>query len=257
MTTIKTIQRSIKRSCNVGFLALIGATQLTAIAQSAEPVAAPQNIRFDVYSSKAAELFWDRADDPFTQYNVFRDDELVSEQQFGISYFDASLLAEQQVTFTVVAIDAAGNRSQAAIVQIGGGENNQDLMTPENLSVAVYSRSAAELFWSRQASGQQFSVERDGELLSVTDGTSFYDDSLPGDGRYVYEVSAIDASGSSSSAATVTAVVGSGNSTPTSPMPDTEKAITLANAEFLASQAFLIGGGSLFTPFIEDAQGAS
>jgi len=227
MTTIKTIQRSIKRSCNVGFLALIGATQLTAIAQSAEPVAAPQNIRFDVYSSKAAELFWDRADDPFTQYNVFRDDELVSEQQFGISYFDASLL------------------------------NNQDLMTPENLSVAVYSRSAAELFWSRQASGQQFSVERDGELLSVTDGTSFYDDSLPGDGRYVYEVSAIDASGSSSSAATVTAVVGSGNSTPTSPMPDTEKAITLANAEFLASQAFLIGGGSLFTPFIEDAQGAS
>jgi len=213
-------------------------------------VPAPQGLRASIYSSNVAELFWDRAADPFTRYDVFRNNELVKAGQFGISYFDRQFDSNGVTEYSVVAIDAEDNRSDSTSIELG---SPVPLVQPGNLSVSVYSDSAAELFWDRQDPGQVFVVLRDGIEVDRTDGASHFDNSLPGEGSYIYEVFAIDTTGRRSSPATVVGLVGD-TSQPTN---DTNEFITLDNAVTLLQQLLPITTASLFEPMLNEAEDAS
>lgn len=65
-----------------------------------------------------------------------------------------------------------------------------------DLSVSVYSSSALELFWvSGDSAAVSFEVQRNGQLVVVTDGASYFDSSLQPGTQYSYTVNGINAAG--------------------------------------------------------------
>lgn len=209
-------------------------------------VPSPQNLKIARYSPRVAELFWERAVDPLTQYDVFRNNDIQSAAQFGISYFDPTLDPNTSVQYTVVAIDAEGNRSTGASVTMS--PDSGGLKQPENLIVAVYSVSAAELFWTRQEVGQKFVVVREDTVLATTDGTSFFDDTVPSIGTYSYQVMAVDEAGRRSPPASISATFGDTS------LPAVTAQISLDNAENLAREVMSITSSKVFEALVDEAQ---
>lgn len=171
-------------------------------------VVAPTGLRADVYSRTAIELFWDRPATPGLDYDIERDGVSVS-QTSGVSFFDDTLTAGVTYHYAVMAIDPAGARSSAAEIQVTtSGDRSPDesptslqLIAPAIDQIAVYSGTAAELFWARPPVGSpiaQIEISRDGIVLGTTDGTSFFDDTRSPGEDYIYTLVAIAADGTRS-----------------------------------------------------------
>lgn len=194
-----------------------------------EALPRPGNLREAIYSTTAAELFWDRSTTPGLRYDVARDGATIATTD-GTSHFDASLSGGRSYTYEVVAIDSQGRRSAPASVTletpggIPGGTpvtppSSTTPMPPAGLVARVYSPTAAELFWTRPATfGLTYAVEREGTDLATTDGTSYFDSSLTGGRSYTYNVIAIDRQGGRSAASSVMLnTPGGGSAGPTTP----------------------------------------
>lgn len=177
----------------------------------ADGVPAPGGLRAAVYSSTAAEIFWDRPDDSFgLVFEVRRDGELLQTTD-GTSFFDDSLSAATDYRFDVIAVDRDGARSSASAVSVttAAGGNPlppaSELVAPDITSIAIYSGTAAELFWRRPPTGSpvaRVEVSRDGVVLGTTDGTSFFDDTRSPGEDYEYTLVAIANDGTRSDAGT-------------------------------------------------------
>ena len=175
--------------------------------------AAPSNLRADVYSSSAGEVFWDRVSGTRLEYEVSLDGE-VAATTTGTSYFVGSRPGIDGTRVEVVAIGPDGTRSSASSTTLGdGGSSNPDPEpgtdgppAPANARIEVYSSTAAELFFDRapaSANVVETEISRDGEVVGTTNGTSFFDPDRVQGRDYVYELVAVDASGNRSSASTV------------------------------------------------------
>ena len=152
---------------------------------------APAELRFDVYSTFAVELFW-RREPGALRYEILLDGREVATTD-GVSYNTSALRPGTDFTFEVIAIDRDGRRSEPARIAVrtdGPARSvDTDLGAPANLRAEVYSRTAAELFWDRASTpGLSYEIRRDGDLVGTTNGTSFFDDGLEGSTRYGYEV---------------------------------------------------------------------
>ena len=71
----------------------------------------PSNLRAEVYSGTAAELFWDRAATPGLAYEIVRNGDLIGSTD-GISFFDNTLITGVVYTYEVSTI--SGDRRSAA-----------------------------------------------------------------------------------------------------------------------------------------------
>lgn len=150
------------------------------------------------YSKSAGEVFWDRADNPLTLYRVFLDNKLIVETDAVSWYFD-ELSADTAYTVGVVAIDPArpedanaSERVETSFVTFGGDDDRPKCQV-QGLYSAVYSSTAAEVFWNREAAGTQYELFLNDEFLINTDATSWYfDDLLPGS-EYHFTIAKIDA----------------------------------------------------------------
>lgn len=138
-----------------------------------------------------------------------------------MSYYDPSLEPDVPYTFTVVAIDSAGQRSSVATATLGGGTtappSSGDPGSPENLRASVYSRRSAELFWERAPAALRvrYEIRRDGQPLETTDGVSYYTNALEPGREYAFEVVAIDRQGNRSAPSSVTVrTAGEGSTNP-------------------------------------------
>lgn len=110
--------------------------------------AAPQNLRAAIYSQTAAELFWNRVDDPAIAYQVHRNGfELAT--LTGISYFDNTLAPGTLYRYEVFAVDPSIEvrpLSEATTISFWtSGLAAEVLSAPTNPSIKVYSSTAAEL----------------------------------------------------------------------------------------------------------------
>gem|GEM_PF-1676443 len=173
-----------------------GTASVTLGTEPRRPGSRPGNplVSTAVYSRTAAELSWNRPATPGLIYTVVRDGTLVYEGD-ATSYYDDGLSAGTSYVYDVQATDRQGRSSAITQVELttrgGGGERApiDSPAAPTGLRGTVYSASAAELFWDRSTPpGLSYEVLRDGELLGATDGTSFFDDTRPGTGRYRYSV---------------------------------------------------------------------
>ena len=156
---------------------------------------APADLNAAIYSTTAAELFWQREDPSLAlRYEIRQNGNVVTTTD-GVSYFTNDLEAGIDYSFEVIAIDQEGMRSDPASIMLrtDGGTGTSSLAAPTELNSAVYSQTAAELFWARaDMPDLLYEVRRDGEIVDTTDGISFFDAALMSDTTYVYEVIALD-----------------------------------------------------------------
>lgn len=208
-------------------LAAAVAAALGSTSALAAPPTAPSDLRVDVYSGTAAELFWSRSTDPdglVRGYEIRRDGQLV-ETRDGLSYFTEELTDGRAFAFTVTAVDFDGERSAPSSVSVVGGDREGAVGSaggrpppPANLTSSVYSSSAAEVFWDRSDQrGLSYEVTRNGQTVATTNGTSAFLSGLPRTNGETIDVVAIDANGQRSGAATVT-LGGSGSGNPNPPV---------------------------------------
>ncbi|NND89828.1 MAG: hypothetical protein HKN42_03115 [Granulosicoccus sp.] len=192
---------------------------VSALAANPSP---PGALRYKVYSSTAAEVFWNSATDDgrVVGYEV-----RINSNNLGIrdasSYFTNTLVSGQSYTVTVTSIDNQGNRSAPASVSFIGGDRSTPSTTgsgpaaPAGLRSRVYSSSSGELFWNQSSTfGLKHEISRNGRVVASIAGLSYYDKTLVKDTLYTYAVTAIDPQGRRSSAATVTLNTGTGVSVP-------------------------------------------
>ena len=198
------------------------------------PPTAPGNARATLYAGAGGELFWTRSTDDrgVRGYEITRNGQSLGTRD-ATSFYDASLKANVAYTFTVTAIDTAGQRSPAATVRLGGASAVVQPASapaspaptasasgapapaagapaaPVGLRASVYSAANAELFWARPATpGLRYEVRRDGAVVATTDGVSHYATGLVAGRDYAWQVVAIDRSGRRSAPASVTVRTG-------------------------------------------------
>ena len=145
----------------------------------------------EVYSSSALELFWNRIPEA-DEYQVVLLNEEISIN--GISYFVDNLIPSTTYEFTVRAVNDEGNviAEEEIVLTTNGGVPQSPSTLLMDVSTAVYSSSAIELFWSADPvefpNVLMFNVYRDGELVAETDGRSFFDEGLLAGTNYVYTI---------------------------------------------------------------------
>ena len=192
----------IGRILRVYLLIAIGATALAdGQTDSDSRPPRPDNLRSQTYSTTAIELFWDRVANSTLSYEISIDGEPVQINQ-GTSYFTDELVAGQGYVFTVVAIDSGGLRSADSTITASTlpDPNQPSFIGPEapaNTRLLVYSRTAAELFWDRAPAAQDVvttEISRNGSVIGMAEGNSFFDDTREPGLQYEYGLTAIDAS---------------------------------------------------------------
>ncbi len=124
----------------------------------------------------------------------------------GYVHVHRGVLGDLNPTGGVSDINAAEHRwlnpvARIVISRIGGGDGgtSADVSAVANLSGAVYSSSAVEIFWepATSASGvvEAYRVTRDGETIGTFDALSLFNQGLAANTTFTYTVSAIDANG--------------------------------------------------------------
>jgi len=221
----------------------LGTLPLAGIVQAADnPPTTPATITANRYSTSGADVIWARSTDDkgaVRGYEVTRDGVSLGIRD-ALSVSEKSLVAGRSYTYTVAAVDSAGQRSAPIRIVLGTkGFTNAAaapgagparpptttptspftpvtptapvppvagaLAAPTGLRATAYSKTAGEVFWVRPSTaGLRYEVRRDGLLVKTTDGVSYYDNALVAGRNHVYGVVAIDGSGKRSPATTVT-----------------------------------------------------
>ena len=169
----------------------------------------PTNVSAQFYTGAGGELFWNRSTDDraVRAYEVAINGNVMGEFD-ALSYYDPTLQENTNYTFTVTAIDSAGQRSAEANFTLSAIESPHTSIgvpsSPAQLRSSVYSSTSAELFWSRPVTqGLHYEVRVDGQFVAITDGVSYYMNSLPTDRIYDFEVIAINKDGQRSTPAAI------------------------------------------------------
>src|SRR5207302_673389 len=167
----------------------------------------PANLAASVVSASQIDLAWAAATDNVgvTGYRVYRDGTLVASPS-GTSVSITGLSAGTPYSFTVSALDAAGNASaQSAPLSATPTRRSSDLpSTPANLAASVVSASQIDLAWAAATDNvgvTGYRVYRDGTLVASPSGTSVSMTGLTAGVPYSFTVSAPDAAGTVSAPA--------------------------------------------------------
>ncbi len=129
------------------------------------------------------------------------------------TYADATVVSEHDYSYTVVALDAAGNispPSTPAAASTTGAPDGTPPSKPGNLSAAAASSSQVNLTWSASTDNigvVGYNVYRNGTLLpgptqpDPNPPRTYSDETASPGTTYTYEVSAVDAAGNESTKA--------------------------------------------------------
>ena len=168
---------------------------------------APTNLSASV-NADSVNLTWDEVADA-TSYNVYRDSSLIASPTTNA--FTDTALADGTYLYEVSAVDEAGESTSKA--SVSATINNTSPTAPTNLSASVNADSV-NLTWDEVADATSYNVYRDSSLIASPTTNAFTDTALA-DGTYLYEVSAVDEAGESTSKASVSATIN--NTSPTAP----------------------------------------
>ncbi len=167
---------------------------------------APETLTVTVVSSQSLSLTWTAVVDEeggsgLSGYEVSRGSVIHGAVVLGVftelSFVDDVLDPESIYSYTVVALDEAGNRSES----VSASEmTSPDTLAPEapgQLEGTALSSTEIELTWvaSVDQGGSEvvgYEISRDEVVQTTVSGTSFVDTGLNEDSPYSYEVRAID-----------------------------------------------------------------
>ncbi len=157
-----------------------------------EPVT---GLRADVYSATAAEVFWDRSGFAPARYRLYLNQQYQQETD-GVSWFIDDLNQASTYTVGVSVVDVNGEETQIREITLqtrGGTENVPANCRIDGLEARVYSATAAEVFWIRQAAGQQYLVSLDDQSPTATDAVSWFMQDLAPGSLYQFNIRRSDA----------------------------------------------------------------
>jgi chitodextrinase len=183
----------------------------------ATPPAPPTTVTATALSTSTINVSWSGATDnvAVAGYHLFRDGLQIADQA-GTSFTDATASPDTSYSYTVVAVDAAGNvsaASAAATVSTTGAPDGTPPSQPGNLTATAASSSQVNLTWSASSDNigvTGYHVYRNGTQLQTptppdaTPPTAYTDDTAQPGTAYTYQVSAVDAAGNESTRAGAT-----------------------------------------------------
>jgi len=179
-------------------------------AQESTP-APPAGLTSEIYSSSAVEIFWERS---FTvsNYIVVRDGVELARTS-GTSFFEEGLIPNTTYQYEIRSVDSRGTESAESsdiTVSTRGGLPETDATRPLSLRAEVYSSTALELFWRQDFNFPQafYEIRRDGVLIDISNGISFFEEGLTPNTTYEYSVTQ---RGTDAPAATITSTTTGGN----------------------------------------------
>ena len=131
---------------------------------------APANLTATV-TGDDVDLDWEAATDnvEVTGYRVYRDDQLIATIDPATSYTDTGV-APGSYSYTVRALDAAGNRSEPSNAADATVLDTAKPTAPENLEATAVSPSQIDLSWDAAADNVTvtgYEIYRDDELLTT------------------------------------------------------------------------------------------
>lgn len=196
------------------------------------PPSAPTNLRVLPSASNEIVLAWDSATDNIgvTSYQVFRDGVVIATTPYPV-LIDTNLAANTLFSYTIAAIDAAGNVSTPS-----ASGSSQTLaapdttpppspaaveLTPTNASISVRWTQAdvADVAAFRILRSEGSSMI---DSLARVTSTGFFDVDLNSGVEYCYQVTAIDASENESAPTAVTCASTTGSVISTAQTPPTQ-----------------------------------
>ncbi|SNY94077.1 fibronectin type III domain-containing protein [Flagellimonas pacifica] len=161
------------------------------------------------------DLSWSGATDNIgvTGYKVFRDSNLEATLNNVNSHEVTGLTANTAYSFTVIALDAAGNESSASTalsVTTDNASDTQDPSTPTNLSSSGNTDTTADLSWDAATDNigvTNYKVFKDGNLeATLGNVTNYQVTGLTASTTYSFTVSALDAADNESTPSTAVSV---------------------------------------------------
>ncbi len=155
-----------------------------AITAAASPVSGSPAITWSLVTDERTGI---------ASYQVYRDGTLIATTSNATTSATDSGASEASHTYTLKAVDGAGNLSAAATATIVVDRTAPQ--APAFLSGASPTRSAPALTWASVLDAASYVVQRDGADIAQTAGTSLTDAGVTVEGTYVYTVRAVDAAG--------------------------------------------------------------
>lgn len=163
-----------------------------------------QNVKAADKSYNKVKLVWDEAADNVgvTGYNIYKNGELVEVSQTN-SVVVEHLKANKEYTFTVTALDAAGNESeQSSEINVKTSDSNdKEAPTVPTEVSAKPSKKSVALTWKESTDNigvEYYVIYVDGKKTATTQKNSFTVTQLNEETEYTFEVSAVDDAGNES-----------------------------------------------------------
>ncbi|MBL8551350.1 MAG: DUF4038 domain-containing protein [Hyphomonadaceae bacterium] len=183
----------------------------------------PNGLAAQAVTATSLTLTWNASTDNVgvAKYRVYRNGALLSPQPTGTSFNDSGLSGGVSYSYTVDAVDAAGNASAPSIALIVTTLDGSAPSIPAGLAASNVTQTSLTLSWTASTDNvgvAKYLVYRNGVLLSPQPTTtSFSDSGLTQGTAYAYRVAAADAAGNTSqqsSVLNVTTVDGAAPSVP-------------------------------------------
>ncbi|MBM1152257.1 fibronectin type III domain-containing protein [Enterococcus durans] len=138
-----------------------------------------------------------------SHYNIYQDNQFIGTST-NASYTVTNLTPETQYSFSIEAVDAAGNRSLRSdvLMMTTNKETGQTQKpsAPRELTVENLTQNSVTFRWAANDASEkvtQYEIYRSGIRVGVTGGTTFSDAGLMAATRYEYQVKAVNAVGTS------------------------------------------------------------
>lgn len=129
-------------------------------------------------------------EDDLRGYFVYRDGkQLNKEPIMETSYTDTGLRNGREYTYTIRAVDFAGNISDPSEPAKGTPEP-PDSAPPENVRARA-GNSVVTVTWKEKKGADVYIIYRDGEIIATVTGTEFIDEGVENGTTYEYRVSAL------------------------------------------------------------------
>ncbi|MEY2580481.1 MAG: acid phosphatase type 7, partial [Ilumatobacteraceae bacterium] len=203
------------------------------------PPKAPTTVTATAASSNRVNVTWSGATDNVgvTGYHLFRDGTQIADQA-GTSYTDNTVSPATLYTYTVVAVDAAGNvspMSAGARVTTPGVADHTAPSQPGKLTATAPNSGQVNLSWTASTDNvgvTGYRVYRNGVALSTPTApnpsppTTYSDDTTDPGVTYTYQVSAVDAAGNESTKASAVIKTPGSASLPPVPTPCSVNCVT-------------------------------
>ncbi|MBF8808155.1 MAG: fibronectin type III domain-containing protein [Enterococcus lacertideformus] len=196
-----------------------------------EAPSAPLQLKVDGVTTSSVSLSWGPATDNVgvTSYLIYRDGEQIDEVSGEtLAYTNTGLTENTAYTYTIYAVDKAGNRSAPSnsITTSTAAEDNEAPSAPLQLKVDGVTTSSVSLSWGPATDNvgvTSYLIYRDGQQIDeVTGETLAYTNTdLTEDTAYTYKVYAKDKAGNvsePSNEVTATTSVAEDNEAPSAPL---------------------------------------